>query len=262
MMHGRRYVTAVIALLLAGAACQNPERAAKDAAASEAASGGRELTADQVRAAVLVDADFGDEDLTAEDGAMLPLAGYAETLVPSDPTCKGVLEALGIENASIAPKAFASTHIATSMDAEGSYDAVVAGYAPGDADRLMRHLRSALHGCPEFTTPSKVGELKYTVTKDDHDYGKPGDDSMAYRIVVTAPDEKDPFEVEGVWWRDGTALGHVAGYVNGDLPNAGIDSEHVRMQAEKLHAIVVANQATPAAPDTGDPTAGRAVETG
>ena len=117
----------------------------------------------------------------------------------------------------------------------------------------MRHLRSALHGCPECTTPSKVGEPKYTVTEDDHDHGKVGDDSMAYRIVVTAPDEKDPFEVEGVWWREGTALGHVAGHVDGDLPNAGIDPEHVRMQAEKTARDRDREPGTPGCRGTGTP---------
>jgi hypothetical protein len=213
-----------------------PPSAAPTSAApppSSPAAGGKSLTVEQLKAAVLTSSD---------------VPRYAIAITPSEdtppekaekPDCQPLMDLFSLQSASV--KATAAVEgalkpVDSPADAGGTSFAVMA-YADGGAAKLVKAGVDAAGGCAQFNATDAEGvKAAYTVAKTDQ--AKLGDEAVAFKVAMTGGEA--PAVLNVVTVRVGDALTSFITASAQGSPEVAPDQAVVTKQVEKLQAAAKA----------------------
>ncbi|GAA0692618.1 hypothetical protein GCM10010193_53970 [Kitasatospora atroaurantiaca] len=197
----------------------------------------RELTAEQLRAAVLSDGDLGQGYVVT---VMTP--GHGETGPGNDretadvPACQPVLDAVAPANPAAGPLAETDLSVARSADPGAAVYAGLLAFRPGRAAQLQDQLDKLLTQCTAFTSSTggvqKGVRTKHRLTRLDTPTPEGADGATAF--TLTNESGAVVLSQRALLARTGTALAVFSTVGVGKEPAPAPDDRVVRTQVAKL----------------------------
>ncbi|MCM2419635.1 hypothetical protein [Streptomyces sp. RKAG293] len=146
------------------------------------------LTTAQLAAAVLTVKDL---DVNAGDKVSTPKAssGHAKA---DKPACQPLADLLSMSSA-VAPRAFVDREVVESVNPKAPVRLRLASYGPGDAERVMETIRTAVGACGDgFVASGPGGATHFAVKTDTTAFG--GQDPLGVWLTPAAGGGKLPVD--------------------------------------------------------------------
>ncbi|MFI0937947.1 sensor domain-containing protein [Streptomyces sp. NPDC021020] len=235
-----RLVAAALPALLLAAACSSGDDSAKpDSASPSVLSGKAPLTTDQLSKALITDSDLPGWTVQPSQTAD---TSDTSRLTADKPACQPLADVTS-SNPKIHRMAFVGAAFAKTTDKSGATPEIinqmlVASHAPGDADKVMAELKTALTTCTGFTaTDSSGAKTPFTISKGP---AVPVGDKAVSWIMNDTADKKAGAALLSVVETGDTVTMYVSVKSAGGAGPLPVDAE--RKQAEKLKKALAARK--------------------
>ncbi|MFI0719032.1 sensor domain-containing protein [Streptomyces sp. NPDC021224] len=235
-----RLVAAALPALLLAAACSSGDGSPEpDSKSPNVLSGKAPLTTDQLSKALITDSDLPGWTVQPSQTAD---TSDTSTLTADKPACQPLADVTSsnpkIHRMAFVGAAFAKTTAKTGATPEIINQMLVASHAPGDAEKVMAELKTALAGCTGFTaTDSSGAKTPFTVSKGP---AVPVGDKAVSWIMNDTADKKAGAALLSVVQTGDTVTMYVSVKSAGGAGPLPVDVE--RKQDEKLKQALAARK--------------------